>query len=275
MCIDQVLNDTGKGQNEPMQSTTGTEQIRILNVPGITNLRDVGGYPAGNGALTKWGTLLRCGTMNGLSPDARQTLHGYAIRTVLDLRRDAELHIDPQPDIGNGNESVSYRQISLLTDDIEAARREHGYLLPDIYRAILDQARDQVGQAVAALAEPGALPALVRCTAGKDRTGIIIALLLRTAGVPDETIVYDYALSQKSMETPEFIAFQKTHVLARGTDWETYRSNFLISPDKFMRDALAYIDSTYGSTCGYLLKAGVDLSAQNYLRRTLVQPRGR
>ncbi len=225
--------------------------------------------------MTRWGTLLRSGTMNGFTPDARELLDQFEIRTVLDLRRDDELAPDPQPDLGNGHRLTRYQQVSLLTDEIQEARRQNRYLLPDIYRAILDNARKQVGEAIGTLAEPDAFPAVVRCTAGKDRTGLIVALLLRTAGVHDDTIAYDYALSQKSMERPEFIEFQRTHVLEPGADWDAYRKAFLISPADYMRDVLAYIDREYGSTCAYLLDADVDVPAQNHLRRALVEPRGR
>ncbi len=253
-------------------STLFTEQ-RIINVPGVTNLRDIGGYPAGNRSLTRWKTVLRSGTMHGLNLEAAHILRAYNVRTVIDLRRPTEIQTDPQPDLGSPASGFNCRNISLLTDEIEQARRDHNLLLPDIYQWILDRARNEVGEAISSLAEPGALPAIVRCTAGKDRTGVIIALLLRIAGVPDDTIVYDYALSQKSMETDEFITFQRAHILARGSDWDYYRNNFLISPAEFMRQTLAYIDSEYGSSCGYLQQAGVDITTMNYLRQALIQSR--
>ena len=264
--------ESGREFRAPVDSSISIKRQRILNIPGVINLRDIGGYPAGNRAITRWGTILRSGTMNGFTPDAGDLFEDFRISTVLDLRRDEELPTDPQPDLGNGHRAVTYRQVSLLTDQIQDARRQYGYQLPDVYRAILDKSQDQIGEAVGVLAEPGALPAIVRCTAGKDRTGLVIALLLRTVGVPDDTIAYDYALSQQCMDHPEFIEFQQAHVLDPDADWETYRKTFLISPAEFMRDALQYVDSEYGSACGYLLEAGVDLSAQNHLRQALVEP---
>lgn len=256
-----------------LQATDTFIPSRALNVPGVTNLRDTGGYPAGNYSLTRWGTLLRSGTMNGLNPDSAQPLLRIGLRTIIDLRRPSEVRNDPQPQIVSDSGAATYHNISLLTDDIEAARKANNYLLPEIYRAMLDQAQTEIAETISILAEPGAFPALVRCTAGKDRTGIIIALLLRVAGVPDDTIVYDYALSQKSMETEEFINFQQAHILARGNDWDHYRQNFLISPAEFMRDALAHIDNGYGSACGYLQQIGIDVVTMNHLRQTLAQPR--
>jgi protein-tyrosine phosphatase len=246
---------------------------RMINVPGITNLRDVGGYPAGNGSLTRWGTLLRSGTMNGLDDSRAERLQTIGLRTIIDLRRPFEVQADPQPQILSDSGPASYVNISLLTDEIEEARRANNYLLPDLYRAMIDHAQPEIAETIGVLAEPNAFPALVRCTAGKDRTGIVVALLLRIAGVPDDTIVYDYALSQKSMETEEFIEFQKTHILARQVDWDVYRQNFLISPAEFMRDALGHIDREYGSACGYLQKIGIDVATMNHLRRVLAEPR--
>ncbi len=256
-----------------LQSTRSVNESRVINLPGVTNLRDTGGYPAGNGSLTRWGTLLRSGTMNGLNPDQSDPLQRIGLRTIVDLRRPSEIHNDPQPPLISETGTASYHNVSLLTDDIEAARKANNYLLPDIYRAMIDTAQSEVAETIGILAEPNAFPALVRCTAGKDRTGIIIALLLRVAGVPDDTIVYDYALSQKSMETEEFINFQQAHILARGNDWDFYQRNFLISPADFMRDALTHIDQEYGSACGYMQAIGVDVSTMNHLRQVLTQPR--
>jgi protein-tyrosine phosphatase len=256
-----------------MQLVSNTGQQREVRIPGVVNLRDVGGYPAGNRSLTRWRTLLRGGSMHGVTEGSISALHDYGIRTIVDLRRPKEIEADPQPDLGANGHQPSYHQISLLTDEIQQARRENGYLLPDVYRAILDSSQKHVGEAINTLAEPDAFPAIVRCTAGKDRTGIVIALLLRVAGVPDHTIIYDYALSQKSMESREFVEHQYQFISRTGADWEHYRSNFLISPADFMRDALEHLDSTYGGACAYLQEAGVDISTQNWLRKTLVEKR--
>jgi protein-tyrosine phosphatase len=273
--VDQHSDHQRRAFDLDLQTNDTFVTSRTLNVPGVTNLRDVGGYPAANRALTRWGTLLRSGTMNGLKPEQAEPLERIGLRTIIDLRRPSEIRNDPQPQLISASGAASYHNISLLTDDIEQARKENNYLLPDIYRAMIDHAQAEVAETISILAEPEAFPALVRCTAGKDRTGIIIALLLRVAGVPDDTIVYDYALSQKSMETEEFINFQQAHILARGNDWDHYQRNFLISPADFMRDALAHIDTGYGSASGYLQEIGIDVATMNHLRTTLVQPRTR
>ena len=149
---------------------------------------------------------------------------------------------------------LRYLQVSL---DREAPEDQAEFpTLPQIYRAILDEAGAQLGTIVATLAAPGALPGLVHCQVGKDRTGIVIALVLGALGVPPETIAAaDYALSEAQL-AGEFSARFERAIRARGVAWEPYQA-LLISPAAFMRDILAYLDAEHGGPVGYLRANGV------------------
>src|SRR5436309_6252589 len=175
-----------------MQHSTTTASTRHLNLEGTYNLRDTGGYRTLDGRAIRWRTFLRSDSLHRLPPVAQTILMGYGVRTVLDLRRSDELHMAPNVFVGSSD--VAYHNVSLLTDT-PPVRQQAPRPLVDTYRLILDQRQEQLRQALATLAAPGGLPAVVHCTAGKDRTGLIVALVLGLAGVPTTTIVEDYALS--------------------------------------------------------------------------------
>ena len=124
--------------------------------------------------------------------------------------------------------------------------------LVDIYRSILDDRSEQVGAALAALATPGALPAVVNCTAGKDRTGLIVALALGLAGVPDETIVADYALSGACL-AGVYLEEARRKAEAQGFSYDLL---VLCDPD-FMRATLAHLKTRYGGIEAYVRTTGL------------------
>ena len=125
-------------------------------------------------------------------------MRALGIRTVLDLRSGGELEqnrfdVDAHP--------VSFHHlpfIQTIPDPEEFDRRPD--LLQSQYLEMLDTSGDQIVAALRVLASPDALPAVFHCTAGKDRTGLLSAIVLSLVGVPDETVVADYALSAAAMD---------------------------------------------------------------------------
>ncbi len=111
------------------------------------------------------------------------------LRTIVDLR--TQLEVDIAPSALDGLHRPRPRHISLLIGDLQALPLE----LDAVYRYIIEACGKTVGEAIKVLCAPGAFPALVHCSAGKDRTGIVIALILAVLGVPDEVIAADYGLS--------------------------------------------------------------------------------
>jgi protein-tyrosine phosphatase len=169
---------------------------RRLPLAGAYNLRDVGGYPAANGGQTRWRTLFRADSLHRLSVEEQEALLEYGVRTVIDLRRPEETAA--APNVFAASSHVRYLHLS-ITDgapDPSGPSIE----LDELYRRILDLRGEQLGAVLTAMADDGAFPAVVHCTAGKDRTGLIIALLLGIAGVPSEQIIEDYALSAVYLE---------------------------------------------------------------------------
>ena len=169
---------------------------RHIDIKGADNVRDLGGYPTLDGRQTRWRTFLRSDGMGRLTPRSQERLVQYGVRTVIDLRRTWEVR--SAPNVFADSIRLRYHHQNMLGDDpfvqtevdAEATGR-----LGALYGLWLDRVQGQVGKTLATLVSPSGPPAVFHCSAGKDRTGIISALLLSLAGVPSDTIASDYALT--------------------------------------------------------------------------------
>ena len=234
---------------------------RHLKFAGTYNFRDVGGYPARNGGTIRWRTLFRSDSPHRLCEADRASLIGCGLRTAIDLRQTEEL--DEAPNAFAASAQITYRHLPLMSD--APSMPEALPALVEIYRSILDDRGEQVGATLAALAAPGALPAVVNCTAGKDRTGVIVALVLGLAGVPEETIVADYALSGTYL-AGVYLEEARQRAEARGF---SYDLQVLCEPD-FMRSTLAHLKKRYGGIEAYVRATGLGDAEINQLRRAVV-----
>jgi protein-tyrosine phosphatase len=231
---------------------------------GAYNVRDVGGYLTDDGRITRWRRLLRADGMHRLTEEAQRTLLETGLRTIIDLRRPREA--ENQPNVFATATTLRYRHMPLyqiLVGDNDERT------LGEIYRWVVDECQPQIAAVIRLLADPDALPGLVHCTAGKDRTGVIIALLLGAVNVPAETIVADYALSAENLRG-EFTEETRRRVTVAGRDWEKYQ-RLLISPEEFMRDLLAHLDARYGGVQQYLRTIGIDGEELAILRDMLTE----
>jgi len=169
---------------------------RHLRLPGTRNLRDIGGYPAKGGRRTRWRTLLRTDALDVIPPASRDALLDMGLRTVIDLRWPHEL--TDAPSVFATSSGVRYRSIPLLEDDPTPVIG-----LAATYRHMLDERAPLLADVARALLEPDGLPAVIGCAAGKDRTGVTIALLLSAVGVPADVIVADYVLTGVAFSDPD------------------------------------------------------------------------
>jgi protein-tyrosine phosphatase len=237
---------------------------RHLKLEGTHNLRDVGGYLTTDGRITRWRRLLRADGMHRLTEEAQRTLLATGLRTIIDLRRPRET--EHQPNVFATATTVRYRHMPLY----QVVMGDHDErTLGEIYRWIVDECQPQIAAVIRLLAEPDALPGLVHCTAGKDRTGVIIALLLGAVNVPAETIIADYTISAENLRGA-FTEETRQRVAAAGLNWATYQ-RLLISPEEFMHDLLAYLDTQYGGVQPYLRTIGIDGEELAILRDMLTE----
>ena len=247
-----------------MSQPTTSETSRHLPLDGAYNVRDVGGYRTRDGRWTRWRTFFRADSLHRLTPEAQATLCDYGVRSVLDLRRSDELEMAPNV-FANAPE-VTYHHISLLRDERPVPGKVRS--LVDTYRRILDQRQEQVRTTLEVLSTPDGLPGLVHCSAGKDRTGVITALMLGLVGVPHETIVADYALTTTYMQGPLLDEIRQ-RALKRGFTWEQYEP-LVQSPPAFMEQTLQHIDERYGGIDAYVRAIGLQSEQIDRLQRRLL-----
>jgi len=166
-----------------------------LLFPGLANARDLGGYPTRDGELTRTHSLVRADDLWQLTPEGLAGLAAYGIRTVIDLRWPQEAALNPNP-VPRGLPQVRFLHISLLTHTEDEWRLRSRDVAKKLWKCtVLERVRRELRQVLAAIAaaDPGGL--LFHCVAGKDRTGLIAALLLALADVEPDAITSDYAVS--------------------------------------------------------------------------------
>ena len=180
------------------------------------NVRDMGGWRTEDGRRVRWRTLYRGDTLHHLDGEELEVLAGLGLRTVIDLRTENEL--EQRGRFRPATQELRHLHIPLIDEAGPSAARPANTLrtLGDGYISMATGARGPICRAVSALAEPGGLPGLFHCTAGKDRTGIVAAIVLSVVGVVDEDILADYALTAESraarydwlaVHDPDYLAF--------------------------------------------------------------------
>lgn len=172
---------------------------RRLELPRLLNARDLGGCPTLDGELTRWRSLVRADDLAQLDAAGLRSLADYGIETVIDLRwrTEAERHPSPVP---AALPHIRYLQVSLLTPTESEWRERSADTTKEVWNCVvLERVRLELRAVLAAIAAAAPGPLLFHCLAGKDRTGLIAALLLALADVVPEAIAHDYALSSASL----------------------------------------------------------------------------
>lgn len=185
-------------------------RTRRLAFEGCHNFRDLGGYRTADGRAVRWGRVFRSDALHYLThADAERLVGELGLATAIDLRTPPEIEAGGPDALAEA--PVTRHRLSLieLTAELEMAEAEQ--LLPHRddrrpeataarYGFMLRTAGPRIAEALRILAEPSNHPAVFYCAAGKDRTGILAAVLLGALGVPDDVVVADYLLTAEAIQ---------------------------------------------------------------------------
>jgi protein-tyrosine phosphatase len=246
--------------------TATSSRRRVVPFAGVTNFRDLGGYPALGGKVTRWGLVYRSDALHRLRDEDLELYRQLGLNTVYDLRSDAERATHPNP--------LPCEHLPLLAEG-SRPRADHAdptgpyadgeRLLRELYRDMLATSATVLGRLLTGLADPTRLPAVFHCTGGKDRTGLGAAVLLELLGVPREVVLDDYELTslhrRREHQTESYDNLLAAAVVLGAPRWA-------------MADALDALDQLGGAQLYVTERAGLSIETVERLREMLLEAPG-
>ena len=223
---------------------------RRIPFAGITNLRDLGGYPASGGS-TRWGRLYRSDALHKLTTADLVDFHALGVRTIYDLRGDAERAEFPGP-VESVHVPIVGRPAGATPPPpaVDMSTEDGERMLRDMYVGILEHSAGGIGAVVRGVADADRGPVLFHCHGGKDRTGVVAAVLLLALGVDRETVLDDYEATRRYRQI-EHQQDSLANILATGVSPEA-AAGVLGAPRWAMAAAVDAIDTSYGGIDAYL-----------------------
>jgi protein-tyrosine phosphatase len=251
---------------------------RLVPLEGAYNFRDLGGYSTTDGRRVRWGRVFRSDHLNGLTDNDRAAIAALGLQSVVDFRLPFEREQRPSklPDgievfhfgMSDGpNAEASVRRIQrAMAGEEPMPDWDYWYLA---YHAMLDNSSPMFVNTMTLLAEPGRLPALYHCTGGKDRTGLASVFLLDLLGVPAETLLDDFELTNVH-RTPVRVREMSAGLEAMGVAI-TDALPMLGVVRAAMHDAYIRLVTEHGGAEHYLVERGLDASVPARLRDLLLE----
>lgn len=232
---------------------------------GTRNTRELGGYRNRSGILLKNHSILRSDALHKMTAEDARFLSEYGVRCVIDLRFPEERRRFPDrmelfaPD-------VQYAPVS-LQDPVRKKRytEEFPPSMWELYCWMLDDSQEEFREIMETIAFHSRDAVLFHCTGGKDRTGMVAMLLLGLAGVDEQTIIQDYALTEAVMK--DLFVLQTKELESRGFTVPQY---IMQSPPSNMEKALHHLSQQYGTAADYLAKIGLNRNTIQALRKKLL-----
>ncbi|KAF8806337.1 hypothetical protein BYT27DRAFT_7191674 [Phlegmacium glaucopus] len=231
-------------------------------IPGVINVRDLGHYPSTTdpGFVTKSGYLFRSAELSGITDEGKVALKGLGITKVFDLRSDTEIrkYNSPLPQIDGVEilhtpvfQTIDYSpEMMAKRYQLYASGKTEAFL--ELYSQILDHGGPAFGAILRHVRDKPTEGCLFHCTAGKDRTGLMAAILLKLAGIDDEDISRDYALTRVGREPA------REMIMARLAKEPLFASNTDAALNMFtcrhgtMQSFLKHFQEKYGGAEGYI-----------------------
>lgn len=249
-------------------------EYRRLPLTGLTNARELGGWYTPNG-VTKYGVFLRTEVPFELTKEDIAFLKDYGVTMNLDLRGSSEL--ESMPDCLKDEDWVEYVHMPMFDSRANnggannggagAAKRttEEGFSWGKVYVRMTEDSPEWVRSVLETIARADGV-VMYHCTTGKDRTGIVSAMILGLCGVSEEDIMADYCVSEVYLEWLYDRLRKSMHLPDNGGATEPF---FKTSPDN-MRALLTHWKEQYGGVCGFLKHCGVTEECMETIRRRLV-----
>jgi len=239
---------------------------RFVPLQGCVNFRDLGGYPTRNGRTVKWRRLFRSDGIHHMTPeDARYVQQTLGVATIVDLRNTDEAQRDGRGPMAEA--PVEFYSVPFLKErgnDPPNPSEDPVVRLGGIYQWIFQNAGGLIAETLIKLAADGSLPAVFHCTAGKDRTGILAALILGILGVDDEEIMGDYLLTNQRLDQ----LFKRLRTIPGSEDRP--RESFA-APAKVLEQFLKDLRGNYGDATSYARAHGVTQATIAGLRASLLE----
>jgi len=245
------------------------QRERRIRLQGSYNFRDIGGYPTMDGHTVRWERVYRSDALFRLTEQDLATLRPLKVATLIDLRTPKEVETSaPSPLIVA--QAVRHRHRPFFQDPVDPDNLNDLPDLPVLYAELIEKGPETIRGIFTDLTDEATYPAVIHCAVGKDRTGIVTALLLRTLGVDDDTIIADYTLTE-----PYLLAFvDELRRTGNGHYVEGVRRELMLAPAATMRGFLDLVDIRFGGAEQLLTDAGVPTGAKDQLRHLLLEPAG-
>jgi len=245
-----------------------THEDRFIELDGVFNFRDLGGLPTRDGGITRAGMMFRSDALHHVEAPAVDWFVSHGMQSIIDLRSSVELE-------RTGRGRLEHTNIGWLHAPLSHGDAAAGNVLPQAlvdgdlgkhYITSLEERTPILAEVITYLADRDNLPAVFHCTAGKDRTGMVAALVLSLVGVADDVIVHDYTLTDDRM------ALVIERIRASNTLPETTPLPERVGRAEAasMETFLAALRDQYGGAEGWAHAAGVSDNSLASLRTALV-----
>lgn len=220
---------------------------RLYILENAINVRDLGGYTSKDKRVTVFTKFIRAAGIHKITENDKNTLINHNLKTIVDLRSRDEIRINPDPII----KGVKYYNITMGDVDLNDAKKynlELGYI-STFYLLVAMQSQKYIKEIFDIFLERSEYGGILfHCTAGKDRTGMIAALLMLINNIDEDTVLEDYSESYKNL-IPEMDRIKQESI-------QGVEEHFFFSNKEYMKKFIDYIIDNYGSIKNYFLRLG-------------------
>jgi protein-tyrosine phosphatase len=244
--------------------------VRQISLEGCFNFRDLGGHRTGDGGEVRWQMLYRADGLHRLSEADLDQLARLGVTTVIDLRTMEELTARGRVGAIPGLMAFHHLPVFEVLPDISVVEGwADPIALGGHYAAMAEEGAASIAAALTVLADQGAYPAVFHCTAGKDRTGVLAAIVLGLLGVPDEVIADDYAATAPAME--QMLAWLLETYPNGRDEIERRAATMLACRPEAMHEFLSVMRSKYGDLERYTAEIGLPRVADQLRSLLLIE----